>query len=101
MYWRPGCGFCWSLLRGLERADLAFERVDIWADTEAAAFVRSVANGNETVPTVQIGDVALVNPSVSDVLRAVAEHAPDHLPPDYEPPQPGIGARLVTKLLGG
>jgi glutaredoxin-like protein len=101
VYWRPGCGFCWSLLRGLERADLVFERVDIWEDTDAAAFVRSVANGNETVPTVRIGDVALVNPSVSDVTRAIAEHAPDHLPPDYEPPQPGLAARLVTRLLGG
>jgi hypothetical protein len=60
-----------------------------------------VANGNETVPTVRIGDVALVNPSSSDVLRAVAEHAPDHLPSGYEPPQPGVAARLVTRLLGG
>jgi len=101
VYSRPGCGFCWSLIRGLERADLAFERVDIWEDAKAAKFVRSVANGNETVPTVRIGDVALVNPSVPDVLRAVAEHAPDHLPSDYEPPQPGIGARRVTRPLGG
>jgi mycoredoxin len=88
-------------MRGLERADLDFERVDIWEDLEAAAFVRSVANGNETVPTVRIGDVALVNPSSSDVMRAVAEHVPDLLPSDYELAQPGIAARLVTRLLGG
>lgn len=80
VYWRPGCGFCSSLLRGLERAGLAFDRVNIWEDEQAAAFVRSVARGNETVPTVRVGDVALVNPSAPDVLTTVAEHAPDHHP---------------------
>ncbi len=40
-------------------------------DPDAAAFVRSVANGNETVPTVAVGDVHMVNPSVRRV-RAVS-----------------------------
>ncbi|MBW3658730.1 MAG: mycoredoxin [Actinobacteria bacterium] len=73
VYWRPGCGFCSSLFRSLERSELDFDRVDIWQDEDAAAFVRSVANGNETVPTVQVGDVALVNPTGRDVLAALAE----------------------------
>ena len=85
VYWRPGCGFCSGLLRGLERQELSFARVDIWDDPDAAAFVRSVANGNETVPTVRVGDVALVNPTPRDVLRTVAEHAPDDLPDDLDP----------------
>ena len=38
---------------------------------EAAAVVRSVANGNETVPTVTVGDVSMVNPSARHV-RAIA-----------------------------
>ena len=80
VYWRPGCGFCGSLFRGLEREGLVFERVDIWEDEDAAAFVRSVARGNETVPTVRVGNVALVNPSARDVLATVAEEAPAHLP---------------------
>jgi mycoredoxin len=49
--------------------------LDIWQDAEAAASVRAVANGNETVPTVNIGETWLVNPSVDDirnVLRAAA-----------------------------
>jgi hypothetical protein len=33
--------------------------------------VRSVANGNETVPTVIIGSTALVNPSFDEVEAAV------------------------------
>lgn len=101
VYWRPGCGFCSSLLRGLERQELDFERVNIWEDEEAAAFVRSVANGNEVVPTVRVGEVALVNPSGPDVLAAVAEQAPDQLPAGYEAPEPGRVARAVTRLLGG
>lgn len=101
VYWRPGCGFCGSLLRGLERSGVAFDRVDIWQDEAGAAFVRSVAGGNETVPTVRVVDVALVNPSAVEVLREVQERAPDHLPDDLELPEPGRLARTVTRLLGG
>jgi glutaredoxin-like protein len=72
VYWRPGCGFCVALRRGLDRADLTYDDVNIWEDGEAAAFVRSVADGNETVPTVRIGDVSLVNPSVSEVREVLA-----------------------------
>ena len=101
VYWRPGCGFCGSLLRGLERSGMAFDRVDIWQDEAGAAFVRSVADGNETVPTVRVVDVALVNPSAVEVLREVQERAPGHLPDDLELPEPGRFARTVTRLLGG
>lgn len=101
VYWRPGCGFCSSLLRSLERHGIVFDEVDIWQDEAGAAFVRSVADGNETVPTVRVGDVALVNPSTPDVLRALAEEAPEHLPPGYEPPDPGTVGRLMNRLLGG
>lgn len=101
IHWRPGCGFCASLLRGVEDAGLEHERVNIWEDEEGAAFVRSVADGNETVPTVRVGDVALVNPTTRQLLQAVAEHAPEALPEDYEPPQQGRLGKAVTRLLGG
>lgn len=101
IHWRPGCGFCSSLLRGVEQTPLRYDTVNIWEDEQGAAFVRSVADGNETVPTVRVGDVALVNPTARQLLQAVAEHAPDALPADYEPPQQGPFARAVTKLLGG
>jgi glutaredoxin len=52
---------------GLRRSRLPFREINIWADPSAAEFVRSVANGNETVPTVTIGDVSLVNPSARRV----------------------------------
>lgn len=70
VYWRPGCGFCVALLRRLETSNLKFSTVNIWADPDAASFVRSVAGGNETVPTVVVGDRAMVNPPFHAVLAA-------------------------------
>lgn len=69
VYVRPGCPYCVSLRRRLRRSGVHFDEVDIWQDPEAAAFVRSVAGGNETVPTVVVGDHALVNPAARQVLQ--------------------------------
>ena len=71
LFWRPGCGFCSALERNLVRAEVAFDKRNIWDDPEAAAFVRSVARGNETVPTLVVNGQAMVNPSVNDVLAAL------------------------------
>lgn len=71
VYSRPGCPYCLTLRAGLRRFGLAFREINIWDDSDAAAFVRSVADGNETVPTVVVGDVRMVNPSARRV-RAVA-----------------------------
>lgn len=74
-FWRPGCPFCMLLERDLQRSGIGVVSRNIWEDPEAAAIVRSVADGNETVPTVKIGERALVNPSidaVAELLRQVA-----------------------------
>lgn len=71
VYWRPGCGFCRSLLGQLDLAGVPHLRVNIWEDQDAAATVRSIARGNETVPTVMVGPVGLVNPSLPEVLAAL------------------------------
>jgi glutaredoxin-like protein len=70
-YWRPGCPFCNALAGGLQQAGVAFEPVNIWDDPAAAAFVRSVAGGNEVVPTITVGSTSLVNPSPAAVVRLV------------------------------
>ena len=75
-YWRPGCGFCMMLERGLSKLGLPLDKRNIWDDPDAAATVRSIANGNETVPTVVIGGARMVNPSVHDVVAALADEAP-------------------------
>jgi mycoredoxin len=72
VFWRPGCPFCGSLFRQLEREGIEHHRVNIWETPEAAATVRSIARGNETVPTVLVGDVGLVNPNVREIQAAVA-----------------------------
>lgn len=96
VYWRPGCFFCASLFRQLERRGIPHDRVNIWEDADAAAFVRDAANGNETVPTVAVGPVALVNPNVHTVLEQAAEHAPAAVPESYDPPAPGRLRRWIA-----
>lgn len=80
VHWRPGCPYCMKLRLLLRLARLPFTEVNIWKDGDAAAYVRSVADGNETVPTVTVAGVPMVNPSRREVLDAVARHAPHLLP---------------------
>lgn len=100
LYWRPGCGFCSVLMRGLDK--LGIERVEhnIWDDPAAAAIVRQHARGHETVPTVVVGDTALVNPSSRQLVSFLAEQAPHLLPVGADVPQPGAVGRLVGRVLG-
>ena len=68
VFWRPGCVFCLNL-----RITLRLRRVpavwrNIWEDDEAREFVRSVNDGNETVPTVRVGSTTLTNPGAGQVV---------------------------------
>ncbi|GGL14553.1 glutaredoxin domain-containing protein [Planomonospora parontospora] len=76
VYWRPGCPYCMRLRARLRFTRLRYSEVNIWKDPDAAAFVRSVADGNETVPTVTVAGRAMVNPSKSQVLEAAGRHLP-------------------------
>lgn len=76
VYWRPGCMFCATLVRSLLRAGLEPEMRNIWEDDDAAAFVRANAGGNETVPTVSVGDRILVNPPADVVLELAGVERP-------------------------
>ncbi|MFF2074136.1 glutaredoxin domain-containing protein [Kitasatospora sp. NPDC058162] len=77
LYWRPLCAYCMKLRLGLLftrlRYSRRFTRVNIWKDPDAAAFVRSVADGNETVPTVTVAGRPMVNPSLRQLLDAARE----------------------------
>ncbi|MFE9692175.1 glutaredoxin domain-containing protein [Micromonospora sp. NPDC005806] len=75
LYWRPLCPYCMKLRMKFFLARLPHRKVNIWRDPEAAAYVRSVADGNETVPTVAVGGRALVNPSLRQVRTALREAA--------------------------
>lgn len=82
LFWRPGCGFCSSLRNHLDQ--LGIERVEhnIWDEPDKADVVRSIANGNETVPTIVVGGFAMVNPSAGELVAHLAQHAPHLLPDD-------------------
>lgn len=77
VYWRPGCGACSTLRVALAEAGVPARWHDIWADPEARSFVRSVAAGNETVPTVRIGDRVLVAPRPRQVIEELRVAAPE------------------------
>ncbi len=71
VYWRPGCPFCMRLRRDLRRAGITTDEVNIWEDPQAAAAVRRIASGTETVPTVVVRGVGLVNPGIDAVCQAL------------------------------
>ncbi|GAA4807029.1 DnaJ family domain-containing protein [Tomitella cavernea] len=76
VYWRPGCVFCQRLRAILWARRLRPTMINIWDDARAAAFVRSVADGDETVPTVVIDGVAHVNPAPKTVVAALRRGRP-------------------------
>lgn len=77
LYWRPGCPFSMTLQAKLQDSGLPVTEINIWEDSEAAARVRSVAGGNEVVPTVFVGEHAMVNPDLKQVQDAVLHYAPE------------------------
>ncbi len=71
VYARPGCSYCFRLRVALLTSPQPVW-VDIWDDPEAAAFVREVNHGDETVPTVVIDGEAHTNPPPGMVRAALA-----------------------------
>ncbi|MEM8924894.1 MAG: glutaredoxin domain-containing protein [Actinomycetota bacterium] len=76
LYWRPGCPFCMRLEHAIDTANIPTTKRNIWDDPDAAAFVRSVADGNETVPTVRVGERSFVNPSPAELTKVLEADAP-------------------------
>ncbi len=97
-YWRPGCPFCSRLDSNLSKLNVPMNKHNIWDNPADAATVRSIANGNETVPTVVVDGVAMVNPSADEVIGVLAKKAPHLVPEDWEPKARG-GAKL-RKIFG-
>lgn len=71
VYWRRGCPFCKRLQLVLGRRVRDVVWVDVWADDEASAYVRSVNGGDEVVPTVVIAGAPHTNPPPRQVLAAL------------------------------
>lgn len=90
-----------NLERNLDKMDLPLNKKNIWEDASHAATVRSIADGNETVPTVVIGNAKMVNPNPGQVLQAIEAQAPELLPEGVDVPKPNKMAQKLNKLLGG
>lgn len=71
--------------------------IDIWQDQKAAATVREITGGDETVPTVRIGHRTFVNPRPADLLVAVHQIAPDLLPTQLPTQLPVRGLRRLLR----
>ncbi|WP_415973307.1 glutaredoxin domain-containing protein [Rhodococcus sp. 077-4] len=69
VYWRPGCIFCLRLRVALLMRGKKAVWTNIREDAAAAARIRSVNDGNETVPTVFVGSEHRTNPSPSWVIE--------------------------------
>ena len=74
MYSTTWCGYCKRLKTALKAKRIGYTEVDIELDPDAAKFVQSVNNGNQTVPTVKFADGStMTNPSIKDVEGKIAE----------------------------
>lgn len=73
MYTTPWCGYCQRLKGQLERAGISWSEVNIEDDPAAAAKVKEINGGNETVPTLVFADgSALTNPSLKQIEAKLA-----------------------------
>ncbi len=76
VFWRPGCGYCSAMRTALGAAGVDATWHNIWEDPDAASFVRSVARGNETVPTVRVGEDVMVAPRPRLVIDRLVDTDP-------------------------
>jgi mycoredoxin len=73
MYSTTWCGYCQRLKSQLSSAGIAYTEINIEQDPGAAAFVESVNDGNQTVPTVVFPDgSAATNPSLKQVQQRLS-----------------------------
>lgn len=73
IYWRPGCQYCIRLRLKLGRLARRAYWVNIWTDPEAAAAVRAITGGNETVPTVVHAGHPQVNPDPTRLRQQLTD----------------------------
>lgn len=76
VYMTDWCPFCQKLFKNLDRTETPYETINVDEDTEAAAWVESVNEGNRVVPTVRYSDgTHSTNPPAGEVRRKAEELA--------------------------
>ena len=72
IYWRPGCPYTARLRVAIRAQGDRARWVNIWDDEAGRAFVATVNDGDETVPTVVIDGLPHTNPAPSIVKAALS-----------------------------
>ncbi|MBT0768008.1 mycoredoxin [Kineosporia sp. J2-2] len=76
MFSTTWCGYCKRLKSQLQREGIGYTEVNIEEVPDAADYVMSVNNGNQTVPTVVFPDgSAATNPSLAEVKSRIGTPA--------------------------
>ncbi len=75
VYTTTTCGPCRRLKRQLIEAGLTFHEVDIQESPEYGTRIEAVTGGYRTVPTVELRDRLLVNPSLGQIVEALGRVA--------------------------
>lgn len=82
VFGRPNCPMVPPVLRLLDAAGATYDYVNIREDPEAAAQLRAITGGHESVPTLVFPDGrALVEPSVMKLRAALQEDLPEGTAP--------------------
>lgn len=66
------CGHCKRLLRQLDEAQIVYRVVDLDEHPHHGARIEAKTGGYRTVPTLEVGEDLLVNPSIVEVKQALA-----------------------------
>ena len=76
MFTTSWCPFCQRLKKLLDESETPYTEIDVEADSDAAAFVESVNDGNRVVPTLLFSDGSTeTNPGASKVRAKLDELA--------------------------
>lgn len=75
MYSTPWCGYCRRLKRQLDEAGIPYLEIDVDATPGYDQRIIEASGGYRTVPTVEVGDRMLVNPTLTEVKEALATAA--------------------------
>ena len=72
MYTTPWCGYCRRLKRQMEEAGIDYREIDVDLEPGYDERIISATGGFRTVPTLEVGEKLLVNPTIREVEQALA-----------------------------
>lgn len=71
LYTTKTCGYCYRLKWRLKHKGIPYEEIDVNKHPEYNARILQATGGFRTVPTVEVGEKLLVNPSLAEIEAAL------------------------------